>query len=150
MDSRRSSQTFTKLPSAHSHHEDDLDGEAYKYDIHARLYPVFSRHEISSLFSNSTFLFCRPEPHTKIPSHTSPTSSNIIMDFSSRTLNHAHYYETFPFMYLFYGNCAASVPISTFMCLWAIYILPGLAIYFPAADRSWKNINISQIYECRN
>ncbi len=54
---------------------------------------------------------------------------------------------------IFSGNCAASVPISTFMRLWAIYIFPGSVHIFPCsrvADRSGKNINLSQIYECRN
>ncbi len=30
-----------------------------------------------------------------------------------------------PFIYYFSGNCAASAPISTFTCLWVIYIFPG-------------------------
>ncbi len=30
-----------------------------------------------------------------------------------------------PYMYFFSGNSAASAPISTFMCLWAVCIVPG-------------------------
>ncbi len=57
-----------------------------------------------------------------------------------------------PFMYSFSGNCAASVRISTFMYLWAIYIFPGSAFVFGCnkIDRPiLEHINLSQIYERR-
>jgi hypothetical protein len=52
------------------------------------------------------------------------------------------------------GNCVASVPISKFKCLWAIYIFPGSVHIFPCSRISRpileKYINHSQIYECRD
>jgi hypothetical protein len=39
-----------------------------------------------------------------------------------------------PLMYSFSGNSEASAPISTFMCLSAIYIVPGLVYIFPPAE----------------
>ncbi len=52
-------------------------------------------------------------------------------------------------------NCAASVPISTFIGLWAIYILYSHVqpTFFPAAeqaDRSEEYANRLQKHECRN
>ncbi len=48
-------------------------------------------------------------------------------------------------------NCAATVRISTFTCLWAIYIFPRSICLFCCrkyVDRSWKYINRSQTHEC--
>ncbi len=57
------------------------------------------------------------------------------------------------FIYSFSGNSVASAPISTFMCLWAIYIFPGSVYIFPPAeqaDPSWEYIIRSQTHECGN
>ncbi len=58
-----------------------------------------------------------------------------------------------PLMYSFSGNSAASAPISSFMCLEAIYIVPGAVHIFPPAekaDRLWEYINQSETHECGN
>jgi hypothetical protein len=65
----------------------------------------------------------------------------------------AHTVTKIPFIYSFFGNSAASAPISTFMCLWAIYIVLGSVYIFPSAekgDRSWEYINRSQTHKCGN
>jgi hypothetical protein len=45
-----------------------------------------------------------------------------------------------PFIYSFSGNCAASAPVSTFMCLWAIYIFSGSVHIFPPAEKKGRPI----------
>ncbi len=58
-----------------------------------------------------------------------------------------------PFIYSFSGNCAASAPISTFICMWVIYIFPvSVHICPPAekADPSWEYVIRWQTHECGN
>ncbi len=50
-------------------------------------------------------------------------------------------------------NIGVSVPISTFMCLWANYIFPwwvSLFCWRKYVDRSWEYISRSQTHECGN
>ena len=50
-------------------------------------------------------------------------------------------------------NIGVSVPISTFMRLWAIYIFPrsvSLFCWRKYVDRSWDYINSSQTHKCWN
>ncbi len=64
-----------------------------------------------------------------------------------------HTATAIPLIYSFSGNSAASAPISTFMCLWAIYIDPGAVFTFPPAEKadpSWEYIIPSQTHECGN
>ncbi len=88
-------------------------------------------------------------------------SSNCLQDQPLACTKLYYYGKTFlctatkiPLMYSFSGNSAASAPISTFMCLWAIYIVPPGSVYmFPPAewaDRLWEYINHSQTHECGN
>ncbi len=58
-----------------------------------------------------------------------------------------------PFIYSFFGNCAASAPISTFVWLWWIYIFPGSVHIFPPAEKAdpwWEYIIRTQTHECGN
>ncbi len=71
-------------------------------------------------------------------------------------IQNANYTATaIPFIYSFSGNSTASTPISTFMCLWAIYIFPGsVYTYFLQQNRQTHRGNIhiirSQTHECGN
>ncbi len=84
-------------------------------------------------------------------------SASRCCDYPSHVLyisNEAgHTAKAIPFIYSFSGNTAASAPVSTFMCLWAIYISPGSVHIFRPAEKagpSSEYIIRSQTHECGN
>ncbi len=68
------------------------------------------------------FSFIHSAKITQILFYTVP---NIAMHGISTFEMQRPQYATLQFVYSFSGNCAASVPISTFLCRWAIYIFSG-------------------------
>ncbi len=66
---------------------------------------------------------------------------------NSSILNHysaTHTARKIPFMCSFSGNCA--VPISTFICLWVIYLFPGSVYIFGCSKIDWPILEITDIW----
>ncbi len=108
----------------------------------------------SYLFALKPFMFTYME--MKIFENTFPPYEDltILPYFYLPTSPPSHHTaKAIPFIYSFFGNCAASAPISTFMCLWVIYIYPGSVHIFPPAETAaplWEYIIRSQTHECGN
>ncbi len=69
------------------------------------------------------------------------------------TLQRTNAQTKFRYKYSQKRNYVATVPISTIMCLWAIYTFPRSICLFRCkkyVDRTWECINRSQTHECVN